>query len=124
VGLKYLFDTNIFIDFFSDKLQDRQIFETAFLNANELLISPIVRMELFSHPNVSSEDEKIFSDLLNNFRIIPIDPEVENKAIFLRRKYKLKLPDAIIAATSIVEDAILVIGDIKDFKKVVELNVY
>lgn len=123
MGLKYLFDTNVFIDYFSDRLQDKSIFDIEFISENEILISPIVRMELLSHPNVSENDDKLFTELLNSFKTRAIDIEIENKTILLRKKYKLKLPDSIIAATVIVEDAILVTRDKKDFQKVEELTI-
>lgn len=122
--LKYLYDTNAFIDYFSDKLEDKQVFDIDFISDNEVFISPIVRMELFSHPNVSDDEEKLFSELLNNFQTCEIDLEVENKTIYLRRKYKLKLPDAIIAASAIIEDAVIITRNRKDFIKITELNIY
>lgn len=102
MGLKYLFDTNVFIDYFSDRLQDKSIFDIEFISEN---------------------DDKLFTELLNSFKTRAIDIEIENKTILLRKKYKLKLPDAIIAATVIVEDAILVTRDKKDFQKVEELTI-
>lgn len=124
MGLKYLYDTNTFIDYFSDKLENKHVFDIEFITENEVFISPIVRMELFSHPNISDDEDKLFSVLLYNFQTREIDLEVENKTIYLRRKYNLKLPDAIIAASAIIEDAILITRNKKDFMKITELNIY
>ena len=43
--------------------------------------------------------------------IVPINNEIEQQAIALRRTGQLKLPDCIIAATSIVLNAILLTDD-------------
>jgi predicted nucleic acid-binding protein len=40
----------------------------------------------------------------------------------LRKKYKIKLPDAIIAATAIVNDFTLISHNFKDFLKITELH--
>jgi len=124
MGLKYLYDTNVFIDYFSDRLENQHLFDEKFLMENEVLISPVVRMELLSHPDISEEEDKLFTELLDNFESVEIDFEVEKETILLRRKYKLKLPDAIIAASAIIENAILVTNDKKDFSKVSELKIF
>lgn len=41
--------------------------------------------------------------------------------IVIKKKYKLKLPDAIIASTAIIHDTILITED-KDFSKIQELT--
>lgn len=81
-------------------------------------------MELLSHPDITDDEDKLFTELLDNFESVEIDFEVEKETILLRRKYKLKLPDAIIAASAIIEDAVLVTNDKKDFSKVSELKIY
>jgi len=124
MGLKYLYDTNVFIDYFSDRLEDLDLFNEKFIIENEVLISPVVRMELLSHPDITDDEDKLFTELLDNFESVEIDFEVEKETILLRRKYKLKLPDAIIAASAIIEDAVLVTNDKKDFSKVSELKIY
>ncbi|MBE2217146.1 MAG: type II toxin-antitoxin system VapC family toxin [Ignavibacteria bacterium] len=124
MGLKYLYDTNVFSDYFSDRLEDLDLFNEKFIIENEVLISPVVRMELLSHPDITDDEDKLFTELLDNFESVEIDFEVEKETILLRRKYKLKLPDAIIAASAIIEDAVLVTNDKKDFSKVSELKIY
>jgi predicted nucleic acid-binding protein len=50
-------------------------------------------------------------DFLNDLAVIPLNENIEKKAIELRRSTKLKLPDSIVAATSIILDAILLTDD-------------
>jgi len=124
MGLKYLYDTNIYINFLSGILKEDYLFSYDFLSENDILISSIVRMEFLSHPNIKPQDESFFRELIRQFKIIPIDFMIEDEAIQIRKQYKLKLPDAIIAATAIFEDATLVTYDKKDFQRVKELKLY
>ena len=56
--------------------------------------------------------------------ILPLDREVTLKTIELRRNNKkLKLGDAIIAATAVVHQLTLVTNNVKDFKSIESLNV-
>ena len=68
-------------------------------------------------------------DLLNNFlkRIDVVDLEMDNFTLLLNTSqiriiHKLKLPDAIIAATSVANNASLITAD-KGFNKVKEIKV-
>lgn len=45
-----------------------------------------------------------------------------NQTILIRRQYKIKLPDAIIAATALVHNLILVTRNTSDFKNIPELQ--
>jgi hypothetical protein len=47
---------------------------------------------------------------------------VVDKTIHIRRRDKIKLPDAIIAATAIHYGFILITNNTKDFKNIVELE--
>ena len=58
-------------------------------------------MELLGYPNITSDEERLISDRLSKFSYLSISSEVEDLAIALRRTRKLKLPDALIAATAI-----------------------
>ena len=55
--------------------------------------------------------------------ILYIDEIIADKTIELRKKYKIKLPDAIIAATAIVYNLILVSLNITDFNKIEGINI-
>jgi len=86
-------------------------------------ISVISYMEVLGY-NFKSEDEENFvKDLMNCFEIIYIDYEISQKVIDLRKKYTIKLPDAIICASAIVNDAILVTND-TDMNIIKELKLY
>ena len=122
--MKYLFDTNIFIAQLVNDPKAVEFFSPFFLSQNDIVTSQIVRMELLSYPGITLRSETIIKLLLDEFEVISIDDNIEREAINLRRNFKIKLPDAIIAATSIVEKAELVTFNTKDFTKIKELKLY
>ena len=108
-GTNIVFDTCAII-----KLLDRQYdLQKLEINVDEarLLTSVIVRMELLSKRNLPGNEERDIREFLNDLIIVPLDEDVEQKAIEIRRATSVKLPDSIIAATSIVLNAILLTDD-------------
>ncbi|WP_022846335.1 MULTISPECIES: type II toxin-antitoxin system VapC family toxin [unclassified Desulfurobacterium] len=88
----------------------------------KIWISIISYMEVLSFDFLSFEEEKFVRDLLQEFFIIEINREIAERTIQIRRKYKIKLPDAIICASASVTDAILITADTQ-LGKVREANV-
>ena len=84
----------------------------------QINISSINKIELLGF----KETEQKLIDFVNFSEIYHIDNEVIDKTIELRKKYKIKLPDAIIAATAIVNNFILISHNVKDFQKINELK--
>lgn len=54
--------------------------------------------------------------------VFPINEDVVKKTIDIKRKHKIKLPDAVIAATAITYNLILVTRNTKDFDKIENLK--
>ncbi|MCC5816095.1 MAG: type II toxin-antitoxin system VapC family toxin [Leptospira sp.] len=88
----------------------------------EALLSVISRIELLSYSKLAVDQKEMLADFLNSFEVIPLNQDVENKAIEMRSKYNLKIPDAIIAATSFVSNSVLITND-KKLKTIEEINV-
>jgi hypothetical protein len=108
-GTNVIFDTCAVI-----KLLDRQYDLTALgidIDASRFLTSVIVRMELLSKRGLSIDEERDIREFLGDLVIAPLDDAIEQKAVEIRRATLLKLPDSIIAATSIVLDALLLTDD-------------
>lgn len=118
----YVFDTNIFIYYLTDERTVDFCFSEEFLSLNKILISPIIRIELLSFPNLSIEEDLAIKDLLSNFTSIPLIREIEDLTIELKRTHKIKLPDAIIAATSLYQNVILVTRNIHNFQGIAGLK--
>ena len=60
---------------------------------------------------------------MNDATVLDLTGSVVDVCIELRKKYKTKLPDAIIAATAIVYDLILITRNTPDFKIIQGLKV-
>jgi predicted nucleic acid-binding protein len=70
------------------------------------------RIEVFSKPTLPSDEEDNFRSFLSEkIIIIDLTSEIKKETIALRRSTKIKLPDSIVAATSIVLDAVLLTED-------------
>lgn len=122
MGINYLYDTNIFIYYLAGDETVFEFFSEAFLNNNYVMTSPIVRIELLCFSDLSDEEVEVIEDLLSQFDSIPISRKIENSTIALKRKHKIKLPDAVIAATSLCQGAVLVTRNVRDFQGIAELK--
>ena len=91
-----------------------------------MFVSIISKIEFLSYPNLSEADLLIFNKFLNRVELVELNDNKENNIIetiiLLRKKYRIKLPDSIIAASAITNNATLVTAD-KDFQKIAELKI-
>ena len=99
-----------------------EFFSESFLNKNYVVISPIVRIELLCFSGLSDDEAEVIEDFLSQFDSIPISRKIENQTIALKRKHKIKLPDAVIAATALCQQAVLVTRNFYDFQDIAELK--
>jgi predicted nucleic acid-binding protein len=108
-GTKLFFDTCAVINLLNQK------YDLSSLGINideaQLLTSVIVRMELLSKRGMSNNEEMDILEFLDALTVIPLNETIEKKAIEIRRTVSIKLPDSIIAATSIILNAILLTDD-------------
>lgn len=114
-GNSFLLDTNILLYLVGNKLK------TVDLPDGEFYISFITELEVLSYPSIEAEEENNLRELLSEMPIIDIDREIKDRAIEFRKKYNLRLPDAIIAATAFVLNAALITND-KGFSSVKEIR--
>lgn len=112
---KYLIDTNTVIDYLDNKLPSNA---ANMLDGEELEMSVISRMELLSWPNAEPKQMSVLNQFISSVLIWGLDEPVILKGIEVRKSNQIKLPDAIIAATSIVHGLNLVTRNINDFKNV------
>lgn len=78
-------------------------------------------MELLSFPKITQREQKQIQAFMNDLNMIPIQEDIKKIAILLKRKYGIKLPDAIIAASSICMNVPLISSD-KQFKQIDRLD--
>jgi predicted nucleic acid-binding protein len=86
-----------------------------------LVISFITEIELLSWPGNSTEEEAILKSFVHDCIGVGVSGEIIETTAGIRKKYKLKVPDAIIAATAITKQLPLFSSD-DIFKRVAELN--
>jgi len=123
MGQKYLIDTNVISHLFSDKLPaNGKEFVKKVINA-DFIISVAVEIEVLTYHD-DPDKMPVIEEFIKLAVILPLDKEVTKKAIEIRRKYrKLKLGDAIIAATAIVHQLILITNNTRDFINVKGLKI-
>jgi hypothetical protein len=121
-GNELSYDTNIFIYYLTGDDTVSEFFSEDFLNTNYVVISPIVRIELLCFSGLSDDEAEVIEDFLSQFDSIPISRKIENQTIALKRKHKIKLPDAVIAATALCQQAVLVTRNFHDFQDIAELK--
>jgi predicted nucleic acid-binding protein len=83
----------------------------------------IVIAEMLSCPKLTDEESMIIKGFVFNFEIILLDFSIAEIGGMLRSKYKIKLPDAIIAATTIYYILLYLTFNLRDFKKVKEIKI-
>ncbi len=90
-----ILDTNIVIYFQNDQLKQP-------LPQEEIGISVITEIELFSFSGLSKSQKNWLHRFLERVSIIPLDRRIKDKTIEIRRSFHLKIPDAMITATAVV----------------------
>ena len=112
-GIKFLLDTNIVIGLLKEYEPAIKLAEEVGVVLEESAVSQITRMELLGHPKITLDDERLIQLFLKECQVLLIDERIEVKATQLRRSGLLKLPDAIVAATAVVNDLRLLTLDKK-----------
>ena len=82
----------------------------------------MTRIEALGFAGISPEEETSVFDFLNSCPAYALDDEVIEQAIRLRQQKKMKLGDAIIAATAIASGIPLVTRNEDDFKHIPGLD--
>jgi len=84
-------------------------------------VSVITELELLSKPDMADEEEGAIQVFLADCLLFGLTANIRQRAIQIIRTHRLKLPDALIAATAIEADLPLVTAD-QQFARVSGLN--
>ena len=123
--MTYLLDTNMLIYFLNGQLSTKSYhFVRNVMEQHDWQISIISKIELLGFRFEHAQHKRFAEELLINCRFIPLTEAVAEKAILLRQSYKLKTPDAVIAATSILYHYTLVSRNDKDFLQIENMPYY
>ena len=120
-GNRYVLDTNAIVALLQGNSQLIQLLQ----DADWIGVSVISKIEFLAFSGLSQEDRQLFEQFLQRVEVVNLvasDTVLIKKIIEIRQQYRLKLPDAIIAAMAIQNLASLVTAD-QEFAKVTILTV-
>ncbi len=120
-GHRYLLDTNVIVFLLRGELENAE----EVVNASWLGISIVSYLEFLSFPHLSADDIKLFGEFVEQCEVVSLDLnklDLLNYVVNLRKRFKLKLPDAIILASAINSKAQLLTFDKELQKKYISLN--
>ena len=95
-GNKILLDTNAVLYLLNG---DETL--AGFLAGQEICISIITEIELLSYRKITDPERKQISRFISLIEVLPLNEQVKEQAIEIRKATLLKVPDSIIAGTSI-----------------------
>ena len=115
-GISIVADTNIIV-----YLLDGNDRIAELLDGKEVYISFITELELFGKRTLTATEKKRIQAFIDQCIVIDINAALKRTIVELREHYKLKIPDAIIAATAIEYNLPLFTAD-KQLANVKELK--
>lgn len=119
MGIKYIWDTNTVIYYLQQQFSpSAEKFMDDLLKEARPVISAITEIELLCWKAATVKDLEVLQNFIGDAVVIELEQPIKYKTADIRKKHKIKLPDAIIAATSIVYDLTLVSRNISDFKTI------
>jgi len=122
--IMYLIDTNILIYYFNDNIPVEQNGKIENILNNSFNISLITKIEFLGFPRHTDNSFKRAEEFLSHAETYNLSSEIIDKTIKLRRNYKIKLPDAIIAATTLNNDFVLITRNEQDFNNIKNIEIF
>jgi len=119
MGKGYLIDTNTLVDAQTKKMPQKGLVFMANAVNEDFTISFVSYIEFIGYKDATKEMEE-FIALAN---VIEINKAIIDKTVAIRKSRRIKLPDAIIAATAIIHDRTLITRNIIDFANIKGLKV-
>jgi predicted nucleic acid-binding protein len=116
-----LLDSNVIVGYLAGEIPNPGM--TAVSNIVDAVphISVISQIEILRF-NDTPENERVLADFVNAAVVHPLNDPVVRRTIALCKQSKIKLPDAIIAATALTENFVLVTRNTSDFKNIADLG--
>jgi predicted nucleic acid-binding protein len=121
---RFLIDTSAVIKYLNGVLHEEGLLFMEGVVAGERIISFVSEIELQSWIPHNQSDLEIYQFFVSQSIIIGVDGNIIKETIKIRKNFKLKLPDALIAATAIVNDLTLIADNDKDFLRVKKLKYF
>ncbi len=113
--MKYIFDSNLIIEHLNGAEQ-----ATAFIleHASSAYISAVTKIEVLGFAFPTKKAESAAEELIDAMEMIGLSNKIIEQTIRLRKIMRIKTPDAIIAATALQHQLVLVTRNTDDFKDV------
>ncbi len=111
---RYLADSNTIIDYVGNKMPDTALLVLDGYFDDNLSISIVSKIEVLGF-NGEEDELKSLADFIALASIVFVDDTIADKTIELRKAYRIKLPDAIIAATALIYGLVLITRNTDDF---------
>lgn len=118
---EYLIDTNIAIAYLDNTLPEKGL---NFVGDLPVLLSVISRIELLGWFDVPPKSLSKIGNYINGAIVYSLDEQIVLKTIELRQMCRIKTPDAIIAATAIINDFTLLTRNLSDFNAIPDLTIF
>jgi predicted nucleic acid-binding protein len=109
-----VFDSNIVIYHLNDALPPAALTRVAAWMAAGATISVITRIEVLGYPQTAAQLQQA-TDLLSYLAEMPLSEAIVQRTITLRQQHRIRLPDALIAATALELGEPLVTRNTQDF---------
>jgi predicted nucleic acid-binding protein len=120
--MKYLIDTCGWIEWLTDS-KLASLFEPYFKNPSNLIVPTLIQYELYKW--VCREKSTTFAlevvGITENSSVVPLDTRLALYAADISKEYNLSMADAIVYATSKINNAVLVTSD-KHFKNITDVK--
>ena len=118
----FLIDTNVAIYYFGLALPKESEKYIDQILVGKYFISVINRIELLGFKEINKNESEAINSFIANSTIFDLEEDIIIETIKIRKNYAIKLPDAIIAATCLVNNCSLISNNIKDFDKIARLH--
>ncbi len=116
MGARYLADTNTIIDLVVGRLSAAgSTWLEQQLTQQTVSISVVTRIELLTKTEPAAE-HAIMQAFVQSVEVLPLDEPTTQQTIRLRQQHRVKLPDAIIAATALAHNIPLLTRNVSDFQ--------
>lgn len=115
MAARYLIDTSAVIKYLNGSFPQNGLEFLDQIVNQESLISFISEIELQVWNPTDPDDLEVYQEFVGSSFVFGIDAAIIIETIRIRKTYRVKLPDAIIAATAIIHELTLIADNDKDF---------
>jgi predicted nucleic acid-binding protein len=115
-------DSNVIIDYLDSKLPASGMSFVSGVVDCVPNISVISQIEVLRY-NVPAHANRVLKGFIDFSTIFPLDNNIVPTTIDICKLHKIKLPDAVIAATAIFHNLTLLTRNVDDFKSIANLKI-